>query len=147
MPLEKQSQVVVFSVPRTIEVVFHPEERAMVGHWHNLASEEMRSALERALQECERMQALCWIVDLTRNPGVPTQADLEWIVGPGAALARRAGVVAVLNVHGDSALARMGSRRWKGVSSEALSVIDCSSLDEALDLARHIALEAGHGEP
>jgi hypothetical protein len=130
----------VFSIDGTISVTHHPGERALVGSWHSLTTPEFRQALEKAMSEAGRLGALTWIVDLTANPGVPSQADLTWIEERGVFLAKRAGVRAIVNVHGSSSVAKMGAKRWsKSASDGGLSTWDCGSLEDALKLAADIA--------
>ena len=134
------SIVPLFSVPKVVEVVFRPEARAVIAHWDSLCTPEARKAIERAADECKRGGAKTWIVDLTRNPGVPSQEDLVWMGTSGVTLARKSGLVAVINVHGESALASLGSKRWtKGASDGGMSTYDCKSLADALQLATDVA--------
>ena len=132
--------VSLFTMPKVIECVFHPEARAVVAHWDSLCTPLARKAIERGADECKRVGAKTWIVDLTRNPGVPSQEDLVWMGTTGVALARKSGLVAVINVHGESALATLGSQRWtKGASDGGMSTYDCKSLADALQLAADVA--------
>jgi hypothetical protein len=132
--------VSLFTIPKVIEVVHHPEARAVVAHWESLCTPERRGAIERAADECKRVGAKTWVADLTRNPGVPSQEDLVWMATGAVTLARKCGLVAMINVHGESALATLGSKRWtKGASDGGLSTYDCKSLTDALQLAADIA--------
>ena len=132
--------VSVFRIDRVIECVHYPEARAMVAHWESLTTPECVEAIKRGSNECRRLGAKTWIVDLTRNPGVPSQEDLRWMSTEGVALAKTNGVIAVINVHGESALAAMGSKRWtKGASEGGMSAYDCKSLADALELATRVA--------
>jgi len=139
-----KSGVHVFSIPKTIDVYFHAAEKAMHAAWISLSTPQFREALERGLNECGRLGAKSWIVDLTREPGVPTQADLAWIENDSREITFRNGVTAVINVHGASALAKLGSRRWtKAASDNGMITCDCASLDEALALAAEVASGKG----
>jgi hypothetical protein len=130
----------LFTIDGTISVEHHPGERALVGSWQSLHTQHFRQALEKAMSEAGRLGALTWIVDLTANPGVPSQADLGWIEERGVFLAKRAGVRAIVNVHGSSSVAKMGAKRWsKSASDGGLSTWDCGSLEDALKLAADIA--------
>jgi len=130
----------LFTMEGTISVDHHPGERALVGGWHSLCTPHFREALEKAMAEAGRLGVLTWIVDLTRNPGVPSQADLAWINDRGVFLAKRAGVRAIVNAHGSSTVAKMGAKRWsKSASDGGLSTYDCGSLEDALKLAADIA--------
>ena len=132
--------VFLFRIPKTIEAVHYPEAKAVVAHWESLCTPDCCAAIERGSGECRRLGAKSWIVDLTRNPGVPTQVDLRWMETTGVALAKKNGVVAVINVHGSSAVASLGSKRWtKGASDGGLTTYDCSSLADALALASEVA--------
>ena len=132
--------VFLFSIPKTIECVHYPESRAVVAHWESLCTPECVAAIERGSNECRRVNAKSWIVDLTQNPGVPTQEALHWMGTTGVALAKKNGVVAVINVHGGSALASLGSKRWtKSASDGGLVTYDTQSLSDALALAADIA--------
>lgn len=129
----------LFTIDGTIEVAHHPAERALVGGWLSLITPQFREALEKAMAEAGRLGALTWIVDLTRNPGVPSQADLQWIEERAVFLAKRAGVRAIVNVQGSSTVAKMGSKRWsKSASDGGMSTYDCTSLPDALQLAADI---------
>jgi len=131
---------ILFEIDGTISVEHHPGERALVGAWQSLCSPHFRQALEKAMSEAGRLGTLTWIVDLTRNPGVPSQADLNWIEERAVFLAKRAGVRAIVNVHGSSNVAKMGAKRWsKSASDGGLSTYDCGSLADALQLASDIA--------
>ena len=130
----------LFSIEGTISVDFHPAERALIGGWQSLCTPRFREALEKAMAEAGRVGAITWIVDLTRNPGVPSQADLAWIASTAVNLAKRNGVRAIVNVHGGSQLASMGSKRWsKSASDGGMSTYDCASLADALQLAADVA--------
>jgi hypothetical protein len=132
--------VVLFRIPKTMEAVHHPEARAVVARWESLCTPDCCAAIERGSDECRRLGAKSWIVDLTRSPGVPSQADLEWMGTTGVALARKNGVLAVINVHGESRLASLGSKRWtKSASDGGLATYDCQSLEDALALAADVA--------
>jgi len=133
----------VFTVPKTIEVTFYAAKHAVCGSWISLSGDGCRTALERALNECGRMRAKSFIADLTRDPGVPSQADLKWIEGDGARLLISNGVRAVINVHGGSAVARMGAKRWsKSAADNGVATYDCASLDDALEIAAEVASKA-----
>lgn len=120
----------------------YPEEKAVVAHWESLCTPECCAAIERGSDECGRLGAKSWIVDLTRNPGVPSQADLAWIGGRGVDLARKNGVVAIINVHGDSALEPLGSKRWTNSATDGgLETYDTRALADALTLAAQIAAD------
>src|SRR5262245_61166150 len=109
--------VFLFRIPKTIECVYYPESRAVVAHWESLSNGDAVAAIRRGSDECRRVAAKSWIVDLTQNPGVPTQEALQWMATEGVDLAKKNGLAAVINVHGDSALASLGSKRWtKGAS-------------------------------
>ncbi len=130
----------LFSIDGTIVVTHCAHEKALIGSWSSMTSGRFREALEKALLECGRLGARSWIVDLTGNPGVPSQADLGWIQAEGAALARDNGLRAVINVHGRSAVAAMGAKRWsKSATDAGLSTFDCASIADALALAAEVA--------
>ena len=131
---------ILFSVPKVVDLVHHPEARAVVAHWRSLCTPEARKAIERAAAECKRLRAKTWIADLTMNPGVPSQEDLVWMGTGAVQLARKCGLVAMINVHGESALASLGSKRWtQGASDGGMSTYDCKSLADALQLAADVA--------
>lgn len=130
----------LFYIEGTISVEFHPAERALIGAWESLCTPAFREALAKAMAEAGRVGAVTWIVDLTRNPGVPSQADLAWIESTAVGLAKRNGVRAIVNVHGASQVAKMGSKRWsKSASDGGMSTYDCASLADALQLASDVA--------
>ena len=130
----------IFTIEGTIRVEHRPAERALIGHWQSLCTAQFRGALERAMSEAGKLGAITWIVDLTENPGVPSQDDLAWIEAKAFGLARKKGVRAIVNVHGQSKVASMGSKRWsKSASDGGMSTYDCASLIDALQLASDIA--------
>ena len=130
----------VFTIEGTIRVEFHPGERALVGHWLSLCTPQFREALERAMAAAGRLGAVSWLVDLTENPGVPSQADLAWIESTAVTLAKKNGVRAIVNVHGQSKISSMGSKRWsKSATDGGMSTYDCASLIDALQLAADVA--------
>jgi hypothetical protein len=134
------AEVSLFRIDKVIECVHYPVARAVVAHWESLTTAECTNAIERGVNECGRVGAKSWIVDLTKNPGVPSQESLRWMETRGVHLCKKHGVVALINVHGGSALASLGSKRWsKGASEGGLSTYDCKSLADALDLATQIA--------
>jgi len=69
----------LFRIPGTIVVEHFPKQRAVLAGWESLSTPQFREAMERGLSECLRLRAKSWLVDLTRNPGVPSQADLDWL--------------------------------------------------------------------
>ncbi len=130
----------LFTIEGTISVDFHPAERALIGHWQSLSSDRFREALEKAMLEAGKVGAVSWIVDLTSDPGVPSQADLGWIEAKAVGLAKRHGIRAIINAHGKSIVAKMGSKRWsKSASDGGLSTYDCASIADALQLAADVA--------
>ena len=130
----------LFNIPKTGDVVHYPESRALVSHWDSLCTPQCCELIERGIKECGRLGAKTWIVDLTRNPGVPSQADNEWMGSTGVKLCKKNGVVAVINVHGQSRISNMGSKRWsKNATAGGMSSFDTNSLADALQLAADIA--------
>jgi hypothetical protein len=134
------TEVTLFTVPKTLTATHYPEVKAIVARFISFSSPELRAASERGFAECARLGVLSWIVDLTGNPGVPSQADLAWIENAAVEMIKRKGVRAVMNVHGASAIASMGPKRWnKSASEGGLSTYDCESLADALNLAAEVA--------
>jgi len=132
--------VFLFRIDKVVECVHYPAARAVVSHWESLSNAECVPAIKRGSAECRRLGAKSWIVDLTKNPGVPSQADLHWMATEGVALGLSNGVIAVINIIGESALANMGSKRWsKGASAGGMASYDCKSLEDALELAIQVA--------
>jgi hypothetical protein len=131
----------LFSIEGTISVAHFAAQKALVATWISMTSGRFQEALAKGLNECGRVGAVTWIVDLTQNPGVPSQADLGWIEGPECmGLCQRNQVRAVINIHGKSAVATMGAKRWsKSASSNGMSTYDCSTLADALALAADVA--------
>jgi len=130
----------LFTIEKTITVVHHAAQKALVGEWVSLCTPQFREALIRAIDEAARLRAKSRIVDLTRDPGVPSQEDLQWVETFNVGNALSKGVTACINIHGASALARMGARRWtKSASDQGMLTYDCTSLDEALEIAAQVA--------
>ena len=133
----------LFKIPGTIVVEHYPDQKAVVAGWESLSTPSFREAIQRGMAECRRLGAKTWIVDLTRNPGVPFQAELAWIDSVGADLARACGVVALINVHGSSTMSTMGSRRWsQSADKNGMATYDCRSLEDALAIAADVASSA-----
>lgn len=129
----------LFRIPGTIVVEHFAEQKAVRAGWESLSTAQFREALRRGLAECGRLRAKSWLVDLTKNPGVPSQADLDWLRNEAGPLVIDSGIRAVINIHGASALAKLGANRWsKGASEGGLVTGDCSSLDEALAAAADV---------
>ncbi len=138
--MTKNAGVHLFTIEKTITVVHYAAQKALVGEWVSLSTSHFREALLRALDEGQRLGAKSWIVDLTRDPGVPTQEDLRWVETFNVANALSKGVIACINVHGASTLAKMGARRWtKSASDQGMLTYDCASLEEALEAAAQVA--------
>ncbi len=130
----------LFSVAGTVDVVHHPDAKALVATWISMTTPHLREALERGLDECGRTGSLTWVVDLTKNPGVPSQADLNWIETACVEIGLRNRIRAVINILGTSAVAAMGAKRWsKTASANGLSTYNCTRLADALSLAAQIA--------
>ena len=130
----------LFTVEKTIKVMHYPAQKALVGEWESLCTPQFRDALMRSMNEAKRLGAKSWIVDLTRDPGVPSQEDLRWVETFNVGNALSKGVTACINVHGGSALAKMGSRRWtKSADEQGMLTSDCATLEEALKLAAQVA--------
>ena len=133
--------VSLYRIPKTMELVHYAEVKAVVSIWESLASPETIRAISRGLAECKKLGAKSWLVDLTRNPGVASQNDLMWMGTTGVDLCKKYGVLAVINIHGESSLASLGSRRWtKGASDGGLVTYDTQTLADALELARDVAV-------
>jgi hypothetical protein len=138
--MSKHAGVHLFTVERTVRVLHYAPQKALVSEWESLCTPQFREALMRGMDECQRLGAKSWIIDMTRDPGVPSQDDQNWIETFNAENAVRKGVVACINIHGASALARMGARRWsKSATDKGLVVYDCATLEEALEIAAQIA--------
>jgi hypothetical protein len=130
----------LFRIPGTIVVENFPQQRAVLARWESLSSADFREAIRRGLSECGRVRAKSWLVDLTRNPGVPSQADLDWLANDAGPLTLDSGIRAVINIHGTSTLATLGAGRWSKRASEGgLITCDCRSLADALELAKDVA--------
>ena len=137
----------LFRIPGTIVAEHFVAQRAVVARWESLSTSDFRTAIGRGMAECGRLRAKSWIVDLTRNPGVPSQADLTWLASDARPLVAEAGIRAVINVHGSSTLATLGSHRWsKNASLGGLVTCDCRSLADALELATDVANGKLRGE-
>jgi hypothetical protein len=133
--------VELFAYPKAVTVTHYPEVKACVAAWVALSSPHFREAVERGMRECGKLGVKSWIVDLSGDsPGVPNQADLKWIETDCVTIARRNGVLCVINVLGQSAVATMGAKRWnKIVGAGGMATYDCASLTDALTLAGEIA--------
>lgn len=130
----------LFTIDKTIRVLHYAAEKALVGEWESLCTSAFREALMRSMDEAHGLGAMSWIVDLTRNPGVPSQEDQKWVETFNIGNALTKGVLACINVHGASAVAKMGSRRWtKSAGEQGMITGDCSTLEEALKLAAQVA--------
>jgi hypothetical protein len=130
----------LFTIGGTIEVTHFPAQRALVGAWESLCTPDFREALIRSMNEAKRLGAMSWIVDLTRNPGVPSQEDQRWVETFNIGNALSKGVLACINVHGASAIAKLGSKRWtKSAGEQGMITGDCSTLEEALKMAAQVA--------
>ena len=135
------ANVTLFSIPKAVTVTHHPAAHACMATWSDLSSPCFREAVTRGLQECGRLAAKSWIVNLSApNPGVPSQADLQWIADECLQIAKDHGVLAVINVHGVSRVASMGAKRWnKMVTEGGLATYDCGTVSDALALAQEIS--------
>ena len=130
----------MFKIDKTIECIFYAAQKGMHANWISLCTPDFRAAVERGLNECGRLGAKSWIVDLTRDPGVPSQADLKWIETDTAQLIEANDVKALINVLGQSSIARMGARRWsRSASANGMLTYDCASLEDALEIAAEVA--------
>lgn len=131
----------LFSVPKAVTVTHHPEAHACMATWSDLSARCFREAVTRGLTECGRLHCKSWIVNLTApNPGVPSQADLAWIESDCIRIAKDNGLLAVINVHGVSAVATMGAKRWnKMLGAGGLTTYDCQTVSDAMALAAEIA--------
>lgn len=130
----------LFAIDGTIRVVHFAAEKALVGEWESLCTPNFREALMRSMDEAQRLGAMSWIVDLTHKPGVPSQADQKWVEEFNVGNALSKGVLACINVHGASAITKLGSRRWtKSAGEQGMITGDCSTLEEALKLAAQVA--------
>lgn len=138
--MAKSNGVHLFTIEKTLTVVHYPAQKALVGEWASLCTSQFREALMRAMDEGHRVGAKSWIVDLTRDPGVPSQEDLRWVETFNVGNALGKGITACINVHGASALAKLGARRWtKSASDQGMITYDCDSLEQALELAAQVA--------
>jgi hypothetical protein len=127
-------------MPGVLTVVYRSAPKAAVAHYDKLCTPAIREAIEKGLAAAGRVGARTWIIDLTRKPGVPAPADAQWIETEAVRLVMVNGISTVVNLHGASAVARMGSQRWsKSAAISGLTIYDCDSLDSALELAATVA--------
>jgi hypothetical protein len=130
----------IYSMPGVLTVVFHARERAAVAHYDKLTTSKIREAIEKGLAAAGTAGAKTWVIDLTRGPGVPTQEDAQWIETEAVRLVIANRIGTVINLHGGSAIAKMGSKRWsKSATVSGLTMYDCDSLPAALELAGQVA--------
>jgi hypothetical protein len=130
----------IFTHPGVLTVAYHSAQKCAVAHYDKLSTPAIREAIEKGLAAAGKAGARTWVIDLTRNPGVPTQADAEWIETEAVRLVIANRITAVVNLHGASAVAKIGSKRWsKSAAVAGLSMYDTDSLDAALDLASEVA--------
>ncbi|HTO69931.1 MAG TPA: hypothetical protein VMR31_08740 [Myxococcota bacterium] len=130
----------LFTIPGTIKVTHYPAQKALVGEWESLNTPDFRQALMRSMDEGKRLGAMSWIVDLTRNPSVPSQDDQKWVETFNVGNALSKGIIACINLHGSSAITKLGSRRWtRSAGEQGMITGDCSTLEEALKLAAQVA--------
>jgi hypothetical protein len=130
----------LFRIPGTITVTHYNVQRALVAGWESLSTPSFREAMIRAVSECARLRVKTWIADLTKNPGVPSQADLDWLKTGAKQPTADSGIRAVINVLGKSTLATMGANQWsKGAAAGGLVAQDAHTLEEALQLASDVA--------
>jgi hypothetical protein len=130
----------LFTIEGTITVTHHPAQKTLVGDWESLCTDKFREALQRAAIEAQRLGTRSWIADLRRSPGVPSQADQKWIEEQGAGESVRNGVRACINLHGASALSKLGATRWlKSASSNGMLTFECGTLEDALEIAAQVA--------
>jgi hypothetical protein len=77
------------------------------------------------------------------NPGVPSQDDARWVAAGCSGLSPASGIVAVVTVKSGSTVASLGTKRLReSVDARGGSVHQCSSVDEALEIAAQIASKA-----
>jgi hypothetical protein len=130
----------LFTTPGTIKVVHYPAQKALVGEWESLCTPQFREVLMRAIDEAHRLRAMSWIVDISGNPGAPSQEDQRWVETFNVGNALSKGVIACINVHGASAIAKLGAKRWtKSAGEQGMITGDCSTLEEALKMAAQVA--------
>lgn len=130
----------VFTIDRTITVTHYAEQKTLLGDWESLCTGQFREALQRASAEALRLGTKSWIADLRRDPGVPSQADQKWIEEQGVGESVRNGVRACINLHGASALSKLGAKRWlKSAGDNGMQTYECASLEDALEIAARVA--------
>jgi len=135
-----KTSVHLFTIEKTITVTHYPEQKTLVGDWESLCTEHFREALQRAAVEAQRLGTRSWIADLRRDPGVPSQDDQKWIEDQGVGESVRNGVRACINLHGASALSRLGAKRWlKSASNNGMQTFECGTLEDALEIAAKVA--------
>ena len=126
--MSKPAGVHLFTVERTVSVLHYAPQKALVSVWESLCTPQFREALMRGMDECQRLGAKSWIIDMTRDPGVPSQDDQNWIETFNAENAVRKGVVACINIHGASALqSSRGVSRSRNCPGAAPSLTASSS--------------------
>jgi hypothetical protein len=130
----------IYNMPGVLQVDYDATKRAAIAHYTKLGVPTIREAIEKGLAAAGNAGARTWIIDLTLKPGVPTQPDAEWIGTVAVALVKKNNIKSVVNVHGASAIARMGSARWTKSATEAdLPIYDCDSMADALEIAGRVA--------
>jgi hypothetical protein len=127
-------------IPKVLTVEYYPEHKAVVAHWHSFTRGNVVEGIEQGAKAAGKLGVKSWVIDLTEAPGVPTQVDQSWLANNGHSLLISQGIVAIINIVGDSAMAKMGAHRWSETADKmGIHIFNTISLAEGLLLADKVS--------
>lgn len=129
------AEVVLYESKGAVRAVLHPELKQVFVVWESFSGGHFKPCLEAQMKAVDSGQAKFVLVDVRKTKGVPTQDDQDFLVQKTFPLFKAAGLHAIVTLVPESAVTKMGAKRWQSAGSqfgfkmyEAGSPEDASSL-------------------
>jgi hypothetical protein len=112
------AEQVLFEAKGVVKLVLQPEAKQLFVTWDSFAGGQFRPCLEAQMAAVKAGKAKFLIVDVRKTKGVPTQDDQDLLVKTVFPAFHAADVHAIVTLVPESAVTKMGAKRWQASGSQ-----------------------------
>jgi hypothetical protein len=112
------AEQVVFEAKGIAKVVLQSESRQVFVTWDSFSGGQFKPCLEAQMSVVKAGKAKFVIVDVRKTKGVPTQDDQDFLVKTVFPAFHAGGVQAIVTLVPESAVTKMGAKRWQSSGSQ-----------------------------